>query len=266
MLGAGNMGEAVLAGALAAGWAPGDVVATVTPSETERAAALEERYGVTVETDNAAAAGRAGLVVVAVKPNDVAKVLADVGPALPDGAVVASVAAGLSVDYFERRLPAGTPVVRCMPNTPALVGAGMTAVAPGAAASEEHLALVERMLTGSGVVVRVAEKDMDAVTALSGSGPAYVFYVLDAMAEAGVLLGLTRDVARTLALQTVLGSARLAAETGDHPVLLRERVTSPGGTTAAGLQVLDDHGVRAAFLAAAEAARDRSRELGQATK
>jgi pyrroline-5-carboxylate reductase len=253
------MGEAVLAGALASGIAPGDVVATVR--RPERGAELEGRYGVRTTTDNGAAVSGARVVVVGVKPKDVAALLEAVGGSLAPGAIVVSVAAGLPLRFFEERLPAGTAVVRAMPNTPAQVGAGVTAVVGGAAASEADVALVEHILSGSGLVVRVAEKDMDAVGALAGSGPAYVFYVVDAMTEAGVLLGLTRDVARTLAIQTVLGSARLLDETGEHPVTLRERVSSPGGTTVAALRRLDDRGVRAGFLDALEAARDRAREL-----
>lgn len=258
-LGTGNMGEALLAGALASGVEPSDVVATVR--RPERGRELEGRYGVRSTTDNAAAVAGARVVVVGVKPKDAATMLDDVGRALGPEAVVVSVVAGLPVRFFEERLPAGTRVVRAMPNTPSQVGEGVTALAGGTAATDDDVALVEQVFAGSGLVVRVAEKDMDAVGALTASGPAYVFYVVDAMAEAGVLLGLTRDVARRLAVQTVLGSARLLDVTGEHPVVLRERVTSPGGTTVAGLRKLDDGGVRAAFLDAVEAACDRAREL-----
>ncbi|MEL7975379.1 pyrroline-5-carboxylate reductase [Isoptericola sp. F-RaC21] len=258
-LGTGNMGEAVLAGALSAGVVPQDVVAT--SRRTERGEHLTERFGVRATTDNVAAVAGAHVVVIGVKPKDVGAMLDRVADALEPGAVVVSVAAGLPLSFFEQRLPAGTPVVRAMPNTPALVGAGVTAVVGGSAAREDDIALVEQVLAGSGHVFRVAEKDIDAFGALAGSGPAYVFYVVDAMAEAGVLLGLTRDVARRLAVETVLGSAKLLDETGEHPVLLREKVSSPGGTTVAALRKLDDGGVRAAFLDALEAARDRSREL-----
>ncbi|MBE1878665.1 pyrroline-5-carboxylate reductase [Myceligenerans pegani] len=264
ILGTGNMGEAVLAGAIGAGWSPGEIVATVraTAQGEARGASLRDRHGVATTTDNAAAATDAGLVVVAVKPKDVPAVLDEIAPALADAAVVVSVAAGVTTAAMEARLRPGTPVVRTMPNTPAQIGAGITAVAPGAAADDSHLTLVERFLAGTGDVVRVAEKDLDAVTALSGGGPAYVFLVIDALAEAGVHAGLKRDVAARLARQTVLGAARLTVETGEHPAILRERVTSPAGTTAAGLRVLEDRAVRAAFLAAVEAARARSAELG----
>ncbi|WP_159811229.1 pyrroline-5-carboxylate reductase, partial [Cellulomonas citrea] len=183
--------------------------------------------------DVAELAAGAGVVLLAVKPAVVPTVLGALAPALAPGALVVSVAAGVPLAVYERLLPPGTPVVRVMPNTPALIGKGVAAIAPGAAAHEDHLVLAERLLAATGLVVRVAEKDLDAVTALSGSGPAYAFYLIDAMAEAGVLLGLTRDVALRLAVATVEGSAALAAATGDHPVVLRERVSSPGGTTVA---------------------------------
>ncbi|MBD7981667.1 MULTISPECIES: pyrroline-5-carboxylate reductase [Oerskovia] len=262
VLGTGVMGETVLAGALRAGWLPTDAVATVR--RAERGRELEERHGVTTTTDNTTAVRDAGLVVVAVKPKDVAGLLAEVSPHLGEGTVVVSVVVGLSTRFYEDRLPAGTAVVRVMPNTPSVIGSGVSAVSGGAAASDDDVTLVERLLSRTGLVVRVAEKDQNAVAALSGSGPAYVFYVVDALAEAGVLLGLTRAVALELATATVLGSARMLDETGEHPVILREKVSSPGGTTVAALRALDDGGVRAAFLTALEAARDRSEELAAA--
>jgi pyrroline-5-carboxylate reductase len=260
VLGAGNMGEAVLAGALSAGWAASDVVATVRTEA--KAQHLRETYQVATTSDNVAAVRGAGLVLVGVKPKDVGALLDEIAPAIDPAAVVVTVAAGHPAAFYEQRLPAGVAVVRSLPNTPASIGAGITAIAPGAAATETHLEAVEHLFAGTGAVVRTAEKDLDAVTAISGSGPAYVFYVADALAEAGVLLGLTRDVARRLATQTLLGASRLMDESGEHPVLLREKVTSPGGTTAAALRALDDGGVRASFLTAATAARDRAAELG----
>ncbi|MDF2847427.1 MAG: proC [Oerskovia sp.] len=262
VLGTGVMGETVLAGALRAGWPASEVVATVR--RPERGQELHERHGVTTTTDNGEAVRGAGLVVVAVKPKDVAALLAQVSEHLGEDTVVVSVVVGLSTGFYEDRLPAGTPVVRVMPNTPSVIGAGVSAVSGGSAASDDDVALVERLLGQTGLVVRVAEKDQDAVGALSGSGPAYVFYVVDALAEAGVLLGLNRAVALELATATVLGSARMLDETGEHPVILREKVSSPGGTTVAALRALDEGGVRAAFLSALEAARDRSQELAAA--
>lgn len=262
VLGAGVMGETVLAGALAAGWDPSDVVATVLDAEHgERIAAT---HGVQVTQDNAAAVDGAGLVVVAVKPKDVAGLLAVVRDQVGAGTVVMSVVVGLPTAFFEARLPEGTAVVRVMPNTPALVGAGVSAISPGAFADDDDLGLVEAVLARTGLVLRVAEKDQAAVGALSGSGPAYVFYVIDAMAEAGVLLGLTRAVALELATATVHGAATLVLETGEHPAILRERVSSPGGTTVAALRRLDAGGVRAAFLDALEAAHARSAEIAAA--
>lgn len=259
VLGTGVMGETVLSGALAGGWEPADVVATVR--RPERGAELAEQHGVEVTQDNLAAVRGAGVVVVAVKPKDVAGLLAQVHDEVAPGTVVVSVVVGLPTSFYEERLPAGTAVVRVMPNTPSVVGAGVSAVSGGSAATDDDVALVERLLASTGLVVRVAEKDQDAVGALSGSGPAYVFYVVDALAEAGVLLGLTRATALELATATVHGAATMLRETGEHPAILRERVSSPGGTTVAALRQLDAGGVRAAFLDALEAARDRSAEL-----
>ncbi|WP_278236445.1 pyrroline-5-carboxylate reductase [Isoptericola sp. AK164] len=261
VVGTGTMAEAVLAGALASGLEPADVVATAR--REARGAELARTYGVATTTDNAAAVADARVVLVGVKPKDVAAVLDEIGPALPADAVVVSVAVGLPLSLYARHLPDGQPVVRTMPNTPAQVGAGVTAVVPGPTTAEPDVALVEALLAGTGQTLRITEKEIDAFGALAGSGPAYVFYVVDAMAEAGVLMGLTREVARSLAVQTVLGSGRLLAETGEHPAILREKVSSPGGTTIQALKRLDDGGVRAAFLTALEAARDRSAELGR---
>jgi len=259
LIGGGVMGAAILAGVLGSGWAADDV--EVAEPFAARAQDLAARYGVQVTDDAVQAASRADIVVVAVKPKDVGGLLARIAGSLRAGSLLVSVAAGLPCAFYEQRLPAGTPVVRVMPNTPAVIGKGASAISAGTHATEEHLALTERILAKSGLVVRADEKDLDAVTAISGSGPAYVFYVVDALAEAGVLLGLTRDRSRQLAVATVLGSAALLDSSGEHPVILRERVSSPGGTTVAALRELDAHGVRAAILAAAEAARDRSREL-----
>lgn len=259
LLGTGNMGEAVLAGALRAGIVPAHVVATERRSE--RAAEITEKYGVRTSLENADAVRDADVVVVAVKPKDVAGLLTDIGDTLPPHAVVVSVAAGLSVAFFEARLPAKQPVVRVMPNTPAAIGAGMSAVSGGTDASADDVATVLAILSGTGDAVEVPEAYQAAAGAVSGSGPAYMFYVLDALAEAGVAGGLSRDLATRLAVQTMLGSARLIAETGEHPALARERVTSPGGTTVQGLRALDEAGVRAAFIRAVEAARDRTDEI-----
>jgi pyrroline-5-carboxylate reductase len=198
-----------------------------------------------------------------VKPQDMGAVLEEIGPAVRPGQLVVSLAAGITTAFLESRLPEGVPVVRVMPNTPALVDEGMAAIAPGSHCDDEHLAVAEALLGSTGRVLRVPERQMDAVTAISGTGPAYVFFVVESMIEAGVHLGLPRATATELVVQTLVGSAKMLRETGTHPVVLREQVTSPGGTTAAALRELEVHKVRAAFLAAMEAARNRSAELAE---
>jgi pyrroline-5-carboxylate reductase len=188
-------------------------------------------------------------------------VVEEIAGSVKPGALVVSLAAGITTEFLEQRLPAGTPVVRVMPNTPALVDEGMAAISAGAHCDDQHLSHAESLLSAVGKVVQVAEKHQDAVTAISGSGPAYIFYVTEAMIEAGVFLGLPRTTATELVVQTLYGAATMLRETGDHPSVLRENVTSPGGTTVAALRTLDDHKVRAAFISALEAARDRSHEL-----
>ncbi|MDO8121812.1 pyrroline-5-carboxylate reductase [Isoptericola sp. b490] len=263
LLGAGVMGEAVLAAVLRGG-TPAAAVLVAEPS-AERAAEVARRHGVRTDLTPADVAAGSDTVLVAVKPKDVPGVLDAIAGHLRPGALVVSVAAGVTTSAMGDRLPTGTPVVRVMPNTPAVIGRGAAAICPGPHATGAHLDAVEALLAPTGTVVRVGEGDMDAVTAISGSGPAYVFYLVDALAEAGVLLGLSRAQALELATATFAGAAQLLESGGEHPVVLRERVSSPGGTTVAALRELDAHGVRAAILAAAEAARDRSRELGSAS-
>lgn len=253
------MGETLIAGLLRAGAAPTDVVAAdVRP---QRCAELEQRYGISTAS-NAEAVRGAQVVLVVVKPQDVPTVLPGIAANLDPDALIVSLCAGVPTSQIEALLPDGAKVVRVMPNTPAQVSAGMAAVSGGAHASAADVQQVLEMMRSVGEAVEVAEKYQDAVTALSGSGPAYVFYMVEALIDAGVQLGLPRDTAAALVGQTVYGSARLLLDSGEHPTVLRERVTSPAGTTAAGLRVLDERGVKAAFMAAAEAARDRSVELG----
>ena len=260
LIGTGVMGGAILSGLRASAARPWNV--TLVDTAPGRAARLAAEHGVSHAESVAEAAASADVVLLATKPKDVAGVLDRLTAIRPETLVV-SVAAGLGTAFYEARLPAGVAVVRVMPNTPATIGRGISAISPGANADESHLRLVEELLAATGAVVRVAEKDQDAVTAISGSGPAYVFYVIDALAEAGVLMGLTRELALELATQTVLGAAALASETGEHPAVLRERVSSPGGTTVAALHRLDAAGVRAAFVDAAQAAARRAGELGR---
>lgn len=259
ILGGGVMGETVLGGLLAGGWSADDIV--VAEKQPRRRAELAERHGVRV-LDNAEAAALAPTVLVVVKPQHVGGLLDEVAAALQEGALVASLAAGVSTATLEEHLPAGTPVVRVMPNTPAQVLEGMAAVSGGAAATDAHLATVTEVMSAVGRAVSVPETYQDAVTAVSGSGPAYVFLVAEALVEGGVQAGLPREVATELAVQTLYGSAKLLRESGERPGTLRERVTSPGGTTAAGLRALEDRAVRSAFMAAVEAAALRSAELG----
>lgn len=260
VLGGGVMGETILAAILAAGWSGDQLV--LSERRAEVAQRISERHGVILGDSNADTVAGADVVIVAVKPQDVHGLLAEISDSLRSDAVVVSVAAGLSTAWFEQRLAEGQPIVRVMPNTPAVVGEGMSAISGGSSASADHLELVEALLAETGRVIQVPESQQDAVVGISGSGPAYVFYIADALSEAGVLLGLTRDDARELAVQTLLGAATLLRETGDHPALARERVSSPAGTTIAALREMDERGVRAALIAAAQAAHDRSVELG----
>jgi pyrroline-5-carboxylate reductase len=199
--------------------------------------------------------------VFVVKPQDMGALCDEIAPHVRPGALVVSLAAGITTEFLESHLPQGCPVVRVMPNTPALVDQGMAALAPGAHCDQEHLVEARQLLEAVGRVVVLDEKHLDAVTAISGSGPAYFFYIVEAMIEAGVFLGLPRSTATELVVQTCYGAATMLRETGEHPSVLREQVTSPGGTTVAALRTLDDHKVRAAFISALEAARDRSHEL-----
>ena len=259
ILGGGKIGEALLSGLLRGERGPADIV--VAEKHDQRAAYLADRYG--VETlDPRAAVAAARTVVLAVKPQDIDVLLAEIGAAVGPEHLLVSVAAGVTTAHIEAALASGVAVVRCMPNTPALVDQAMTAVSAGAHADETHLATAESLLAAVGRVVRVPEAQLDAVTALSGSGPAYFFFLVEAMIDAGILLGLPRALAAELIVQTAIGSAVMLRDSGEHPVQLREAVTSPGGTTIAAIRELEVHGVRAAILAAIEAACVRSRELG----
>ena len=260
ILGCGRIGEALLTGLLSAGWT--DIV--VTSRTQERAAALREQHGVEASTDNAAAVREASLVVVAVKPQDIDALLAEVGPLLTPEHTVLSVAAAIPTAQVEARVAPGVPVVRAMPNAPSTVHEGMAGICAGAHAGEEHLALAEDALAHLGRVVRVPESQMDAVTALSGSGPAYFALLAEAMIEAGILLGVSREISTTLVVQTMLGTAKQLRDRGMHPIELRESVTSPGGTTIAAIRELEQAGVRAALLNAVQAAMTRAGELARA--
>jgi pyrroline-5-carboxylate reductase len=259
IVGGGRIGEALLSGLLSSGWH--DIV--VTSRRDERVAELHERHGIEATTSNADAVHGAALVVVAVKPQDIDALLADIGSLLSPDQTVLSVAAAIPTAYLEARIADGVPVVRAMPNSPSTVHEGMAGIAAGAHAGDMELALAEEVLTHVGRVVRVPEHAMDAITAVSGSGPAYFALLAEAMIEAGILLGLSREISTTLVVQTMLGTAKQLRDEKMHPVELRESVTSPGGTTISAIRELEQAGVRAAFLNAIQAAMNRSRELAQ---
>ncbi|WP_030055670.1 MULTISPECIES: pyrroline-5-carboxylate reductase [Streptomyces] len=262
-LGTGKIGEALLSGLLRAGKDPADVL--VTARRPERAAELAARYGV-VAVSNAEAAKLADTLILAVKPQDMGTLLEELAPYISPDRLVISAAAGIPTAWFEQRLAAGTPVVRVMPNTPVLVDEGMSVISAGSHASEEHLARAEQIFSSVGKALRLPESQQDAATALSGSGPAYFYFLVEAMTDAGILLGLPRQVAHDLIVQSAIGASVMLRDSGEHPVKLREAVTSPAGTTIAAIRELENHGVRAALLGALEAARDRSRELASGGK
>lgn len=261
ILGAGKLGEALLSGMLRSGRSAADIVATTRRSE--RAEQIAARYQVRMVT-NAEAAADSDVLFVTVKPQDIDVLVDSVLSGYRSDTLLVSFAAGIPIGYYAERLPAGSPVIRVMTNTPVLVDEAMSVISAGENATESHLALVEELLGNVGKVIRVPESQQDAVTALSGSGPAYFYYLVEAMTDAGILLGLPRKVAHDLIVQSAIGSAIMLRDSGEHPVTLREAVTSPAGTTISAIRELEKHGVRAAFLAAIEAASNRGRELGQA--
>jgi pyrroline-5-carboxylate reductase len=261
ILGTGKMGEALLSGLLRAGRSPADVAVVVR--RESRGEELRAAYGVPV-ISAAEAAKSASVLVIAVKPQDMGRMLDEIADLVNTSQLVISVAAGITTSFIERRFPVEVPVVRVMSNTPVLVDEAMSVISAGAFASEPHLRLAEEMLTPVGKVLRIPESQQDAATALSGSGPAYVYYLVEAMVDAGILLGMPRRTALEMVTQAVYGAATMLRDSGEHPVILREAVTSPAGTTISAIRELEKHGVRAAFLAAIEAARDRGRELGGA--
>ncbi|HEX3899944.1 MAG TPA: pyrroline-5-carboxylate reductase [Mycobacteriales bacterium] len=258
ILGAGKMGEALLSGLLRSGYDANDVV--FVERYDERADVIAKQYGI-ARHDVAGAVGRADTLLVAVKPTETTALLDEITALGAGDKLVISIVAGLSCATLEGHLPAGTPVVRVMPNTPALVNEGMSAVAPGINAGEEHLQRAEALLEPVGKVVRVTDDQLDAVTAVSGSGPAYFFYFVEAIIDAGISLGLSATLAKDLAIQTVVGAGVMMRDSGDEPGKLRKNVTSPNGTTAAALRSFDEHDMRESIRAGLEACRDRSREI-----
>ncbi len=260
IVGTGRIGEAILSGLLRSGWITPDQV-MCTDRDPRRTAFIAETHGVAVSTDNTTALVDCDVILVAVKPQAIGELLDEIGSVLGIHQTVISVAAGITTERFERAFTADVPVVRVMTNTPVLIDEAMSVAAGGSHADDAHVDLAMEILSHVGQVIRMREEHLDAVTALSGSGPAYFFLLAEAMIDAGILLGLPRDVSTQLIVQTMVGSALMLRDSGVHPVELREQVTSPGGTTIAAIRKLESAGVRAAFLDAIEAARDRSVEL-----
>jgi pyrroline-5-carboxylate reductase len=261
-LGGGKMGEALISGLIRSGGRMPDEI-MVTNRRDERARELAGKYGVTATLDNPAAARWADVLVLMAKPQDTETLLSQIREQVSSDHTVISFAAGVRTSFVEKHLPDEVPVVRVMSNVPVMVDEAMSVISAGANALDEHMAVAEELLGYVGKVLRLKEQHLDAVTATSGSGPAYFFLLAEAMIEACILLGLSRDVATDLIIQTMLGSAKMLRDTGKHPVELREMVTSPGGTTIEAIRRLEEAGVRAAFLNAIDAARHRSMELAQ---
>jgi pyrroline-5-carboxylate reductase len=261
-VGAGNMAGALIKGLLHSGTVTSQQI-QASDVRDERLAELAAEHGITTTKDNARLAAWADVIVLAVKPQVIDKVILSVGGSLQPRGLVISIAAGVPIESIEARLPAGARVIRTMPNTAAMALAGATAIAPGTHASEADLAVAQRLFEAVGRVVVLDESLLDAVTGLSGSGPAYVMLMIEALADGGVKVGLHRETALLLAAQTVYGSAKLLLETGEHPGRLKDMVTSPGGTAIAGLHTLEAGGLRTTLINAVENATNRSIELGE---
>jgi len=261
-LGTGNMAEALIRGLIHAGVVGAGQICGSDP-RVERCHEMQEKYKIAVGTDNVEVAKKSEILILSVKPQVMSKVLDEVAPHVHPNALVISIAAGIPIAAIEGKLPKAR-VVRTMPNTPALVGAGATAIAAGGHATQDDLQAAKRIFDSIGLTVILEEAQMDAVTGLSGSGPAYIFLIIEALSDAGVKMGLSRYNALALSAQTVLGSAKLLLETNEHPGRLKDMVTSPGGTAIAGLHTLEQGGLRTTLINAVEAATKRSRELGEA--
>lgn len=264
-IGAGNMAEALIRGLVRGKHLPADRITASGPRQ-ERLDQLARAYGIGGNRDNREVARASGVVVLSVKPQILDKVLREIGDQLQPGALVISVAAGVATETIESMVAQGVRVVRAMPNTPALIGAGATAIAPGKHAGEADLATAKAMFDAVGITVVLDEVHLDAVTGLSGSGPAYIFLILEALADAGVKVGLARRNAQLLAAQTVMGSAKMLLETDEHVGRLKDMVTSPGGTAIAGLHTLEQGGLRTTLINAVETATKRAKELGRGGK
>lgn len=264
-IGAGNMAEAMIGGLVRGNHVRADRVAASDPRK-ERLDELRAAFGIEITNYNREIVQRCDLVVLSVKPQIMDKVLREVGDQMKAGTLVVSIAAGVDTATIEDAVPDGVRVVRAMPNTPALVGAGATAISAGKNASEADMAIAKALFDAVGITVELDESHLDAVTGLSGSGPAYIFLILEALADAGVKVGLSRRAAQRLAAQTVMGSAKMLLETDEHPGKLKDMVTSPGGTAIAGLHTLEEGGLRTTLMNAVETATKRAKELGRGGK
>jgi pyrroline-5-carboxylate reductase len=260
-IGGGNMAEAFIKGLEAGGVPAADIL--VSEPNQQRRDWIGQRYAVTVMNDNVELVRNCSTIVLAIKPQIVKKVVPGISEVFTADKLMISILAGVATATIEELLGGEPRLVRAMPNTPALVDAGAAAICPGQYAGDDDLALAGRLFEAVGTVVQVEEAQMDAVTGLSGSGPAFVYTFIEALAAGGVQEGLRLDIAHALAVQTVLGAAQLVKETGEHPALLREKVCSPGGTTIAAIRVLEERGLRATLMDAVGAATKRSKELGQ---
>ena len=260
-IGGGRMGEVLARGIISGGLVPASHV-MIAEVIGERRDELSRAYGIVATQDNKQAARDVDILILAVKPQNIGEILDDVAPVVGKSPLIVSIAAGISTKFIETRLKKGARVIRVMPNTPALIGEGMTALTCGAAATETDLAQVRKIFDAVGLTVVVKENLMNAVTGLSGSGPAYGFIIIEALSDAGVRMGLSRDIALKLAAQTLLGAAKLCLKGDKHPGELKDMVTSPGGTTIAGIKALEEGKIRATLMAAVEAAALRARELG----
>lgn len=263
-IGGGNMAEALLKGVLHGLDVPPSHI-TATDIVPERLTYLETTYGIMTSMDNVRAVQDHDVMILAVKPQTIPTILKMIAPAVTPDKLIISIAAGVTLDTLQERLGANSRVIRVMPNTPALVLAGAAGISPGHAATTQDVALVERMFNAVGRAVVVSDDMMDAVTGLSGSGPAFVFALIEALSDGGVLVGLTRQMATDLAAQTVFGAAKLLLETGKHPGELKDMVTSPAGTTIAGMHALERGGLRGVIMEAVRRATERSAELGRGT-
>lgn len=259
-IGCGNMGSALISGTLSSGLISKDKV-LVTDIRPERLEYIREREGISITEKNREAVEKSDVIVLAVKPQVIGKVLSEIRDVVTGDKVIISIAAGITTGFIEEALGKEVPVVRVMPNTPCLVKTGASGISPGKYAGEQEETIAEEMFRGVGIVVKVPEQMLDAVTALSGSGPAYIFYIIESLIEAGMEMGLSEDDARKLVSQTVLGAARMFVETGESPQVLRAKVTSPGGTTEAALKYLEEKGFQKILIAAVKEAAKRSKEL-----